>query len=108
MAGKVPYMQDQVGDNMMMSKLAQGNLIVGQLSQPPPGYSLAHSLSSLSHPQHVLPHIGHLPPHHNSLHQAVNILSHPAPCSPSPPPSTGPGTPPLCSPPLPTGYSTRN
>jgi len=69
MAGQVPYMQDQVGDNMMMSKLVQGNLIVGQLSQPPPGYSLAHSLSSLSltttsHPQHVLPPIGHLPPHH--------------------------------------------
>jgi len=65
MAGQVPYMQDQVGDNMMMSKLVQGNLIVGQLSQPPPGYSLAHSLSSLSltsHPQHAP--IGHLPQHH--------------------------------------------
>jgi len=41
MAGQVSYLQDQVGDNMMMSKLLQRNLIVGQLS-----------------------HIGHLPPHH--------------------------------------------
>lgn len=101
MAGQVPYMQDQVGDYTMMSRLAQRNLIAShlasQLSQPPPGYSLAHALSGLSlssQPKHLLPPIGHLP------HQYPPQF--PPPSSQFPPPSTQYPPPPTTQLSLPT------
>jgi len=91
MAGQVSYMQDQVGDYTMMSRLAQRNLmasqLASQLSQPPPGYSLSladpfSGLSLSSQPKQILPPIGHLPHHHQYPSQF------PPPISQFPPPST--------------------
>ena len=46
MAYQGQYMQDYLKDREM-ARLAQRNMMASQLSQPPPGYSLAQALSGL-------------------------------------------------------------